>query len=84
MHSLNFYTVEEVADILRIHRESARSLIAKGEIEGMAIGRGKQRRKWRVSQSALEDFIRRRTEQSQPGPKPLRSKQAVKPKRQWV
>ncbi|TWU66899.1 Helix-turn-helix domain protein [Crateriforma conspicua] len=84
MHqSLNFYTVEEVADILRIHKESARSLIAKGEIEGMSIGKGQRRRKWRVSQAALEDFIRRRTEQSQPGPKPQRSP-AVKPKRQWV
>ncbi|WP_168566922.1 helix-turn-helix domain-containing protein [Crateriforma spongiae] len=83
MHRLNFYTVQEVADILRIHKESARSLIARGEIEGMAIGRGKQRRKWRVSEAALEDFIRRRTEQSQPGPKPQRTP-AVKPKRQWV
>ncbi len=82
MKSLRFFTVDEVADILRMHRESARSLIKSGEIEGTPMGRGTRRRKWLVSEEALQRFIRHRTEVAQPGPKRKPVKNASSPK-QW-
>ncbi len=81
MALLKLHTIEEVAEILRMHKESARQLVVSGEIVGTPMGRGKMRRKWLVSDEALNAFVRNRTEAAQPGPK--RRAVAGTPKKQW-
>tara|TARA_R110002049_G_scaffold47902_1_gene138369 strand:- start:58498 stop:58743 length:246 start_codon:yes stop_codon:yes gene_type:complete len=80
MRKLKFYTLDEVAEILRTHKESARQLVKSGELEGTPMGRGTKRRKWLVSEDALNAFVRHRTEAAQPGPK---RKHAASTPKQW-
>lgn len=82
MQTLKFHTIEEVAEILRIHKESARQLVVSGEIEGTPMGRGKVRRKWLVSDEALNAFVRHRTAAAQPGPK--RQPATSAPAKVWI
>jgi excisionase family DNA binding protein len=49
-----FYTVEEVADILRVSTATVRNLIASGELAATQVGR-----QYRISQESLDDYIRR-------------------------
>lgn len=46
------YTIEEVADILRIHAATARKLVREGKIQGVKIGM-----KWRVPEEALREYL---------------------------
>ncbi|MCO8124494.1 helix-turn-helix domain-containing protein [Stieleria sp. TO1_6] len=82
MRDLQLHTVDEVADILRTHRETVRQWIVAGELEGTPMGRGKVRRKWLVSDEALRKFVQYRTEAAQPGPKRKPAPQASG--KQWV
>ena len=51
------YTVDEVADILRLSAETVRDYIHDGHIRGMKVGN-----RWRVSEEALTAFIKARYE----------------------
>ena len=48
------YTVDEVAQILKLHRLTIRRKIAKGDIVASQIGR-----EYRVRQSDLDEYLRR-------------------------
>lgn len=49
-----FYTVEQVAEELSIHQDTARRLLRTGEIEGAKLGG-----EWRVSREDLLDYYER-------------------------
>ena len=48
-------TVEEVAEELRVHRETVRQWIREGELDAFDTGRG-----YRISRKDLDDFIQKR------------------------
>lgn len=48
------YTPEQVADHLQIDEQTVRRFLRDGEIVGHRIGR-----QWRISESALADYMRR-------------------------
>lgn len=83
MSRLKFYTLDEVAEITRQHVETVRKQVKAGEIAGTPMGTGRVRRRWLVSEDALQAFLRFRTEQAQPGPK-SQSAGRAKPSREWV
>ncbi len=56
MADKTYYTVQEVADLLKLHWQSVLNYIKKGELEALRLGKG-----YRISQQALDDFIDRRT-----------------------
>ncbi len=49
-----FYTVKEIAAILRVNERTVLNLIAAGDLKATQVGR-----QYRVSQEALDDYIRR-------------------------
>jgi excisionase family DNA binding protein len=51
-----YYTVQEVADLLKLHWQSVLTYIKNGELEALKLGKG-----YRISQKALETFIAKRT-----------------------
>ena len=51
-----FYTVAEVAEILKVHWQSIHNYIKRGELEAVRLGRG-----YRISEQALNDFIKSKT-----------------------
>jgi excisionase family DNA binding protein len=53
---MKFYTVQEVADILRVNERTVLNLIAAGEIKATQVGR-----QYRISEEALNDYIKRHT-----------------------
>lgn len=67
-------TVNEVADILRVHYRTAYRLVTGGKIKAIRIGN-----QWRVPEASLMDFIEEGWKQSvprkkkvAPGPKQLK------------
>lgn len=57
------YTLDEVAKILRIHKETARLLLRSGELRGFQI---RKLGNWRVTATALDEYMTRSEEQSLP------------------
>lgn len=51
-----YYTVQEVADLLKLHWQSVLTYIKNGELEAVKLGKG-----YRISQQALDIFIAKRT-----------------------
>ena len=51
-----YYTVQEVADLLKLHWQSVLTYIKNGELEAIKLGKG-----YRISQQALDSFIANRT-----------------------
>lgn len=51
-----YYTVQEVADLLKLHWQSVLTYIKNGELEAIKLGKG-----YRISQKALDTFIAKRT-----------------------
>ncbi|MFC1656442.1 helix-turn-helix domain-containing protein [Patescibacteria group bacterium] len=49
---LKFYTLEQVAKLLKVHRTYVSSLIASGQIKAIKIGRS-----YRISESDLFEFL---------------------------
>ena len=49
------YTAQEVADALRIHKETALRLLRDGKIPGFKIGYD-----WRVSEEQLNEYIQKK------------------------
>jgi len=52
--NVKFYTIEEVADILRVNPATVRKLIDTGELKATRVGR-----QYRISQEQLDDYIQR-------------------------
>jgi excisionase family DNA binding protein len=52
--SVKFYTIEEVAAILRVHHTKVRQLVAAGEIQATKVGK-----QYRISEEALQEYIAR-------------------------
>lgn len=51
-----YYTVQEVADLLKLHWQSVLTYIKNGELAAIKLGKG-----YRISQQALDSFIAKRT-----------------------
>lgn len=52
MTDLKFYTLDEVADIIKLTRRSLYTYINNGKLKAVKIGKY-----WRVSESDLKSFI---------------------------
>jgi excisionase family DNA binding protein len=50
---LQFYTVQEVASILKVTKETVRAWINEGKLEAFKAGRS-----WRIRHSSLRDLVR--------------------------
>ena len=61
MIKVKMYKVQEVADILAVHRVTVRELLKKGKIGGMKLGTH-----WRVAEDEVKRFLGLQTNQ-QPG-----------------
>lgn len=51
-----FYTLDEVAESLKISMSQMRALIKRGDIEGIQIG---GRGQWRIEEVKLDEYIDR-------------------------
>lgn len=47
-----YYTVQEVADLLKLHWQSVLTYIKSGKLEAVKLGKG-----YRISETALQKFI---------------------------
>lgn len=54
-----WYTVREVAALLKVHPETVRDWLRAGRLNGVGFG---GRTGWRVAESELNDFLRREAE----------------------
>jgi excisionase family DNA binding protein len=52
MSDKQFYTVEQVAELLQVHWQSVLNYIKRGELKALKLGKG-----YRISQTALDKFI---------------------------
>jgi excisionase family DNA binding protein len=50
---IRYLTIDEVAQLLRIHPDTVRRLLREKRLPGKKIGR-----EWRISQEALDNFVR--------------------------
>jgi excisionase family DNA binding protein len=50
-----FYTVKEVSEVLRVGAQTVRDLLREGELVGT---RTSKRGRWRISERALDKFIK--------------------------
>lgn len=53
--SYNFYTIADVADMLKVSQGAIRNLINNGELKAIQIG---GRGLWRIEEAALESYIK--------------------------
>lgn len=51
-----YLTVTEVAKRLQVHWQSVLTYIKNGELEAVKLGRG-----YRISEKAIEEFVKKRT-----------------------
>lgn len=61
MNDLTLYTIEEVADILKVTPRTLYTYIKNSELEAVKIGKY-----WRVKHASLQMFIDERTEKIKP------------------
>lgn len=54
---IRVYTLDEVAEVLKITRRTLYAYVKEGKLKAVKIGR-----EWRVSEAALQDFINKGTE----------------------
>ncbi len=52
MTDKTYYTVQEVADLLKLHWQSVLTYIKSGKLEAVKLGKG-----YRISETALQEFI---------------------------
>ena len=50
--SQQFYTIEEIAKMLRVSEATVRNLISSGELPAAQVGR-----QWRISQADLDKYL---------------------------
>lgn len=53
MQNNNFYTVEQVAELLQIHWQTVLNYIKSGKIKALRLGKG-----YRVTKEDLDQFIK--------------------------
>lgn len=58
----NFYTIADVADMLKVSHGAVRNLINNGELKAIQIG---GRGLWRIEESAMEEYIKGQYAQSE-------------------
>jgi excisionase family DNA binding protein len=51
-----FYTIKEIADLLKVHPRTVRKMIHAKEIDAIRV-----RDEYRITESALEEYIRRQS-----------------------
>lgn len=61
MKEIKVYSLEEVADILKITRRTLYTYVKEGKLHAVKIGKY-----WRVSEQDLQDFISKGTTISEP------------------
>jgi len=54
---IRVYTLDEVAEVLKITRRTLYTYVKEGKLKAVKIGR-----EWRVSETALQDFLNKGTE----------------------
>ena len=54
---IRVYTLDEVAEVLKITRRTLYTYVKEGKLKAVKIGR-----EWRVSEDALQDFLNKGTE----------------------
>lgn len=54
--SEKLYTIEQIAEILQVGDSTVRRMIADREIEAIKVGR-----QWRITETALQDYLKRNT-----------------------
>jgi hypothetical protein len=74
------YTVSQLAGILQRSRSSAGNLITSGRIQAFDASPEGVQRQWRVTEDALQEFIKKNSAR----PPAKRKRTAAKPIRQWV
>jgi putative molybdopterin biosynthesis protein len=52
--SVKFYTIEEIADILRVNPAKVRQLLKSGDLKSTRIGK-----QYRISEEQLQEYLRR-------------------------
>ncbi len=52
MTELEVLTLEEVAELLRVHTQTAKKLLETGELRGRKVGR-----QWRVTRAEVERYL---------------------------
>ena len=62
-----YHTVDEISQRYRIDRNAVHRLIASGELVATNVSSGKQRPRWRIAESDLQDFLQRRKTQALAG-----------------
>lgn len=60
---MEFYTLKEVAQYLRVHTRTILRWLEKGELQGYKLGIGKTSL-WRISKTEVEQFLKRTVEKS--------------------
>ena len=56
MENNSFYTVAQVAKLLKVHWQTVLNYIKSGKLEAVKLGKG-----YRISQSAINVFIKKNT-----------------------
>lgn len=57
MAAIRVYTLDEVAEVLKITRRTLYTYVKEGKLKAVKIGR-----EWRVSENALQAFIEKGTD----------------------
>ena len=60
MNNNEFLTVEQVAELLQVHWQTVLNYIKNGKLEAIKLGKG-----YRISQNALQQFIKTNTVEKQ-------------------
>lgn len=72
------HKLDVVMELLGICYEHTLSLIDSNQLAAFDVSRPcAKRRSWRVTQEAIDDFIRRRSTKKNPEPKPCRRRRAA-------
>lgn len=59
--STKYYSVKETANLLGVHWQTVHNAIGRGELRALKLGRG-----YRISERAIEDFVKGRTSGAKP------------------
>ena len=75
------FTPKQAGELLSCSDDTVIAHISSGELEAINIGLGKQRKRWIITEEAIESFLRRRAKTIKP---PTRRKPAAAPVRDWL
>jgi excisionase family DNA binding protein len=73
------FSVEEVAEQLDISPRAVRDLIKAGQLRAFAVTAGTRNRKWRILETALQEFIAAASAAPPPAPRPKRCRSKAGP-----